>query len=329
MGELKPPFQFSFTLDTEPDDLWANRPELTFEHFRRLPEFHRKMRAAGAKPVYLTTSEVAQDPGARAVLRQFLDEGGCEIGAHFHSWTREWPFPVPDLSWRGSRLHAMAHQLGQGVEEAMLDYTCGELASAFGVRPASYRGGRWSLSRDTITSLRNCGIEVDSTVTPGIVWKDQRHTLLDGPDFSRSSRFPSSLSRAMGGGDDRQGPLEIPVGSAWFPEWGEHAGDVVRKQLKRVGDHTPIRAGHRLLRPTRCSVEDMTAVMKSLKKAGVPVWVLMIHSSEISPCNPLPNEEEVQKFVDRCERIVQVALELGAVSSTLTEAAAGLRGSFA
>jgi hypothetical protein len=51
----------------------------------------------------------------------------------------------------------------------------------------------------------------------------------------------------------------------------------------------------------------------------------MIHSSEIAPCKPLPTEDEVRKFVDRCERIAQIAVELGAVGVTLAEAAAGLR----
>ncbi len=284
------------------------------------------MRGAGSKLVYLTTSEVVQDTKARAVLRKCLDDGGCEIGAHFHSWTRSWPFPVPDLNWQGARSHAMAHQLGQPVEEAMLSYTCRELASAYGVQPVSYRGGRWSLSRDSITSFKNCGITVDSTVTPGISWRDQRHVLVDGLDYSRSSRFPSSVSRATGGGDDPHGPIEIPVGAAWFPAWGEQASDSIRKNLVRIGARLPIRAGHRWLRPTRASVEDMTAVMKSLKAQAVPVWVFMIHSSEIAPCQPLPTEDEVRAFVDRCEQIAQVAVELGAVGATLRDAEARLRG---
>lgn len=287
------------------------------------------MRGAGARPVYLTTSEVVQNPKARAVLRKCLDDGASEIGAHFHSWTRSWPFPVPDMNWQGARLHAMAHQLGQGVEEAMLGYTCREIASAYGIQPVSYRGGRWSLSHDSVTSLKNCGIVIDSTVTPGISWRDPRHILVDGADFSRSSRFPSSVSRAMGGGDDPQGPLEIPMGSAWFPAWGERAGDTVRNNLIRLGSHTPIRAGRHWLRPTRESVKDMTAVMKSLKAAAVPVWVFMIHSSEIAPCQLLPTEDEVRKLVDRCERISGIAVEMGAVGATLTEAAEGLRGQVA
>src|SRR6202035_5849383 len=85
-------FLFCFTVDTEPDNLWANRPVLSFEHFRRLPEFHQSICGAGARPTYLTTSEVAESVEARKALEACRDHYPCEIGAHYHTWTREWPF---------------------------------------------------------------------------------------------------------------------------------------------------------------------------------------------------------------------------------------------
>ena len=129
----RPRFSFCFTLDTEPDDLWANRPNLSFEHFKRLTAFHRRIVDAGARPTYLTTSEVAEDSSARGALLECMGQGDCEIGAHFHTWTREWPFPVPQLERR--ELHVMAHQLGEEIETAMLEYTCDSIEKAFGSRP--------------------------------------------------------------------------------------------------------------------------------------------------------------------------------------------------
>jgi hypothetical protein len=315
-------FQFCFTLDTEPDDLWADRPTLTFEHFHRLYEFHRRLRAAGARPVYLTTSEVAHSQEGLLALHRCLEDGGCEIGAHFHTWTREWPFPVPDLRDPGK--HAMAHKLGQPTEEAMLAFTCNALRRAFHVQPASYRGGRWSLSPGSATSLRNCGIQVDSTVTPGITWQDRSHPLADGPDFRLAPRHPVSVSEVFGGPPDMDGPLEIPVGSAWFPSWAAGKPDVIQRYFKRLG-RIGLRLGYRWLRPTYSSVEDMIATMKSLRNSGIPVWVFMIHSSEIAPCKPLPTEHDVRKFVDRCERVVGAAIELGAHPATLMEAGRAVR----
>ncbi len=53
-------FHFCFTLDTEPDDLWSDRYPLTYEHYRRSPEFHRQPLKAGARPTFLTTSEAVE-----------------------------------------------------------------------------------------------------------------------------------------------------------------------------------------------------------------------------------------------------------------------------
>ena len=153
-------FLFCFTVDTEPDNLWANRSVLTFEHFRDLPGFHERICDAGAAPTYLTTSEVAESLEGQRSLDRCRERHVCEIGAHFHTWTREWPFPVPDLG--NPRLHAMAHRLGQKIEQAMLSFTCDALHRAFNIEPRSYRGGRWSLGPDSEQSLRNCGISVDS-----------------------------------------------------------------------------------------------------------------------------------------------------------------------
>jgi hypothetical protein len=235
---------------------------LTFDHFSRLGSFHQRICGAGGRPAYLTTSEVAQAPEARDPLRSCLAQGNCEIGAHFHTWTREWPFHLPDLGT--PRQAALVHQLGQSAEEAMLAYTCRELHQAFGVRPVSYRGGRWSLSRESATSLRNCGITVDSTVTPGIDWKDTSHPLVDGPDYTRASRNVSTVSEVFGAPPIKGDPLEIPVGAAWFPSWLATSSAFVRKQFSRVGHRAGLRLGHRWLRPTYTSVADMVATMKSL-----------------------------------------------------------------
>jgi hypothetical protein len=318
-----PEFLFCFTVDTEPDNLWGNRPVLSYEHFRQLPEFHQSLCRAGARPTYLTTSEVAESEAARKALEVCRDRYPCEIGAHYHTWTREWPFSVPDL--RTPPLHAMAHQLGQQVEEAMLSYTCEALRRAFRTEPRSYRGGRWSLGPESETSLRNCGISVDSTVTPGIDWRDSSDILVSGPDYRKASRHPHTVSGVFGKPAGSDGVLEIPVGAAWFPSLTRHCGRFATRQLSRVGRLTRTRLGHRWLRPTGVALPDMIATMKSLRADRVPVWVFMIHSSEILPCKPLPTQADVEAFSQRCEGAVVAAVELGAKPATLTEAAVAVR----
>ncbi len=314
-----PPFRFCFTLDTEPDDLWANRGSLGFEHFRRLAGFHERLAGAGARCTFLTTSEVAEDTGARKAVTRCMESYPGEIGAHVHTWTRSWPFSIPDLG--SPPLHAMAHRLGQEVEEAMLAHTCETLRRAFDVKPTSHRGGRWSLGPDSARSLGRCGIRVDSTATPGQSWADGRHPLLDGPDYGRWPREPSLLSEILGPGDGRDGVLEIPVGAAWIPPFSRRMPPLLHRAWSRLGKVVGLPLGYRWLRPTHTPLRDMVATLRQLKADGVPAWVIMIHSSEIAPCTPLPREEDVALFVERCVGIVEAAVQLGAEPSTLTEAA--------
>jgi hypothetical protein len=221
----------------------------------------------------------------------------------------------------------MAHQLGQSLEEAMLAFTCDQLRSAFAVDPQSYRGGRWSLGPESELSLKNCGIIVDSSVTPGISWQDSRHVLLDGPDYRRASSYPQPLASVFLQPTRANGVLEIPVGSAWFPFRAEHLAAFAQRQLARVGRLSGLRLGYRWLRPTHVALADMVATMKSLLSRDIPVLVFMIHSSEIIPCDLLPTEEQVDAFVKRCEDAVSVAIELGIEPATLIEAARKIQAS--
>jgi hypothetical protein len=312
-------FYFCFTLDTEPDNLWEPFSGLRFEHFVRLYDFHQVLTACGAKPVYLTTSEVAESPEAARVLARILATGRAELGAHFHTWTRKWPFEVPPLGV--PPLQAMAHQLGQPLEERMLRFTCDTLRRVFGVQPRSYRGGRWSFNQDTVRSLLNTGIVIDSTVTPGRTWQDASHPLLDGPDFRESPRHPFYHR------NDSDGPnvgteevLEVPVGAGFVsPGWFGAGNGLVARARRRLNVHLGRPQGWLWLRPSSMSRPQLRACMETMRRDNVKVWVSMIHTSEIIPCSKLPTETEVKAFVQRCQQLIEDAVAMGATCATLLE----------
>lgn len=311
-------FRFCFTVDTEPDNLWENQATYSFDSFRRLPAFHRLLIEAGSRPTYLTTSEVVESDLGRAAIENCLSVGGCEIGAHFHTWTREWPFDVPNIG--KAPVMAMAHILGRGVEERMLSYTCESIYKTLGIEPKSYRGGRWSFGPESPRILARCGITVDSTVTPGLSWRDKTNCLVDGPDFRFAPESPFSvLDRGVNG----SAPLvELPVGTAPFPRaWKSlFRRQYFERYLHAIGKRTGLTLGYHWLRPTFSSIENMRAVMRALKSRHCSVWVFMIHSSEIIPCKLLPTEERVRGFTERCLSAISHAKELGAEPATLTEA---------
>jgi hypothetical protein len=313
-------FYFCFTLDTEPDDLWEPFTGLRFEHFKRLFAFHQSLAERGARPVYLTTSEVADDPEAAPVLEKILATGQAELGAHFHTWTRTWPFEVPALG--APPLQALAHQLGQPLEEKMLHYTCDTLERVFGIRPQSYRGGCWSFNPHSVRSLRNCGIAVDTTVTPGKTWHDSQHVLLDGPDFRHFPRHPFYWQvDSAEWKNDSGAVLEFPVGASFVPPgWLGSLRNPIGKLARRFATALGKPHSWLWLRPTLMTQSRLSACLRLLRDDNIPVWVAMIHSSEIIPSHKLPTEEAVKRFIQRCLQLVEDAVELGATCVTLTEA---------
>jgi len=311
-------FFFCMTVDTEPDDLWRNTGKQTFRHFDQLLSFHENLAARGARPTYLTTSEVVENQSSRKVMERIVNTGTAKIGAHFHSWTRSWPFQLPDLGT--PPVHANAHQLGQSYEEQMLDYTCRATKRTLGIQPTSFRGGRWSLNGQSVKSLTNCGINVDTTITPGISWEDSSHPLQSGPDFRDYPRYPFYVSRESLEPKSEGSVLELPVGSNFIPDRTtalDHS--FPRKVTRKVWNTLGRSYGALWLRPTLQSSTQLRCCLKGMHRDSVPVWVAMIHSSEIIPCKPLPTEREVSRFIDRCYTLVDYARKLGATCETLEE----------
>jgi len=310
-------FKVCFTLDTEPDNLWNYGANITFENLTKLPCFHKRMLETGAHLSYLPTSEVSNDKQGANAIGKILDMGSAEIGAHFHTWTREWPFEIPNIT--NPPIQALAHQLGQDIEEKMLAETCSDIRNAFKVDPKSFRGGRWSFGLNTPISLSNCGIEVDSTITPGMSWRDKSHSYLDGIDWRNQTSQPQLLYPL-----NSKPIVELPVGSATIlpPKYTITENDslqykIASKAYRLFGKQF----GVYWLRPSSMTLTDMCSVIMHLKEKKVPVWVIMIHSSELIPCKPLPTSRHVQDFINRCIGIFEYALEAGAEPATLHQAA--------
>lgn len=313
-------YGFCFTLDTEPDNLWQVGGPIEFQHVERLRGFHDALVESGARPTYLTTSEFAEHATAQRVMQSIMNQGNAEIGVHFHTWTRPWPFEVPDL---GNPLQpALAYRLGSEIEEKMLQYTCKTIKKFWEIEPRSFRGGRWSLSGQSLRALRNCGIKIDSTVTPGLSWCDKSHFLVDGPDFSRSIRFPHFMAGDSLEPSSEGDIFEIPVGTACFPRrHSSKSAPPVRSFATKVLQKLGFSYGIIWLRPTVYSRTQMLSCLRELKRLDVPVWVAMIHSSEIIPCRYFKTESAVKAFWRRCFDLVHDALEMGAAAMTLSEAA--------
>ena len=150
------------TIDTEADNQWsvAGRRRPFFQNIRALPRVEALFEKYGVRPTYLLTHDVASDAESARYFKKLVKEDRCEVGAHFHPWTTP-PITEEEVE-EGTYPH---HLPAERHYEKMVCLTR-TIEEAIGVRPVSFRAGRWGFNGDSILLLSKLGYRVDSSVTP-------------------------------------------------------------------------------------------------------------------------------------------------------------------
>jgi hypothetical protein len=304
-------------IDTEGDNQWdaTARTHQTFENIYALPRLHQLFARHGVRPTYVITHPVATDPRSAAVLRELLAGGDCEIGAHHHVWE------TPPCTHEDIQRHAYASTLPRQQFEDQLAALTGAIESAVGVRPVSYRSGRFGFSADHVSALEAQGYLVESSVAP-LFYEAHK----GGPEFVEAPLTPYFLAYDNATRAGTSNLLEVPVSAGlnrWLPRrlqylYARAPSPYTTKRLLRVLGLLRLR----WLRPSYSSLEDMTALARDLARAGEPVLNLLFHSSEAivggSPYNR--TQGQLDAFCDRLERFLTFATrDLGAKPVTFAE----------
>jgi hypothetical protein len=288
------------SIDTEEEGLWSNvyRPVgNSCRNVMWLPRLHQIFTRLGVKPTYLVDYPVVTDRVARSILGELAAGGASEIGAHLHPWC------TPPLE-RGDRGRVTyPHLLPPDVQQAKLETLCAAIASAFGVRPTSYRAGRWGFDASTVPVLERLGFAVDTSVRP--LWWDRG---VGAPSFRRAPVMPYRLD-----GDDASCPgasrvVEVPVSSAFVGPlpalWARAAAWVpaapgMRWALERLG--------LRSLLPEQQTLPEMCTLVDALVARGVPVLNVMFHSTTAMPgATPFVRDRaQLARFVARVEGLLE------------------------
>lgn len=304
-------------IDTEGDNQWdaAARANQRFENIYALPRLHALFARHGVRPTYVITYPVATDARSQEVLRTLHAAGDCEIGAHHHAWE------TPPCTADDVHRHAYASSLPRAQFESQLARLTDAIEAAVGVRPVSYRSGRFGFSAAHVAALERLGYEVESSVAP-LFYEAHKQ----GPDFVEAPLTPYFLAYDSATRPGTSDVLEVPVSAGLDRRWPKRLQYLYARapqpyQTKRVLRKLGI-AHVRWLRPSYSSLEDMTALARDLAHAGEPVLNLLFHSSEAivggSPYNR--SEAELASFCDRLERFFDFAVgTLKAAPATLAE----------
>ena len=310
------------TIDVE-EDQWGIVPhgQATAKNVYRLPRLQALLNEFGIIPTYLVTYPVMQDSYAVGILREIVEAGECEIGAHCHPWNTP-PFNEP-LSKRNSMLcnlpATLQYEKLQRLHEAIqlnVDRS-----------PRAFRSGRWGFDTEVARNLLRLGYRIDTSVTPYTSWVQTA-----GPDFSCCSPQPYAFAPNVHTGHSWNEVLtEIPATIGYlhgeFQACATLADRLNRAPFGRfkVGG---LLSHLRLLRKVWLSPEmetpaRMMQLVRQMRHQQYEWLNLVFHSSALlEGCGPFVRSRgDEQAFLKRLRTFLCAAVKEGILCVSLSEAA--------
>lgn len=286
------PAKLLVTVDTEEAFDWSkpySRSETNVEHVKHQGLAQRIFERFGVKPIYIIDYPVATQESGYRLLREWQQDGRCEIGAHLHPWVNP-PFEE-EISARNS----YPGNLAPGLERAKLARLVDQIEQNFGKRPQFYRAGRYGIGPSTGAILEELGFKFDSSVVPRTDFSHDH-----GPDFADFDTSPFWF------GPQRR-VLEIPLTAGWcglLRDRGPQLWPVVHGAWA-MRLHVPgIFARSGLLERIRLTPEgnsfaELKRLTDVLFRAGVRLFNFTYHSPSLESGNTpyVRNSGELRRFL--------------------------------
>jgi len=272
-----------FTIDTEPDNVWADHRSSTLRNIPELLRLQDLFDRFEARATLLVSYNVLLDDAAVKILQRLAEHHGAEVGAHLHPWETP-PFLENDID----RTHPIyPHELPIENFEAKIEELTRAIRERFG-QPTSYRGGRWGIAAEHLPILERHGYTVDTTVTPGIDWRGT-HGLprnekgLGGIDFRSYPTFPYVPSHRDMERPGEDGISEIPVTMGFSRAVPGFLGRLVSlwpntigRLLRRTDLVRPVWAF-----PAEETRHNLDRMLQQKMDDNSPVTNVALHSSEL------------------------------------------------
>jgi phosphatidylinositol alpha-1,6-mannosyltransferase len=264
------------------------------------------------RPTYLVTYPIATDPAASGVLREYMTDGSCDIGAHLHPWV------TPPLQGNSEERLSFPGNLPPEQERDKLHQLTETIRATFGIQPTVYKAGRYGFGPSTASLLRDEGFLVDTSLIPRT-----RHVASGGPDFSAFDYGPFwfGSSRRM---------LELPVTRALrglladrLPWVYTRAEEEPLSRLHAAALLARTGLAERItLSPEGSDLPAMRRLTQTLLARGERILTLSYHSPSLEPGNTpyVRNAHDLAVFMDRLSGYLSYFRdELGGISLTVRE----------
>jgi hypothetical protein len=317
--------QLIVTIDTEEDTWGVFTPGgHTLKNIERIPDLQELFDSFQVKPTYLVTYPVATDEKSAALFREIEKRGRCEIGMHCHPWN------TPPFEEELNERNSMLCNLPPDLQLKKMSALHGAITENIGVRPLSFRSGRWGYSRTVAENLLKLDYKVDTSVTS---YTDWRH--FHGPDFSDIAPRPFRFSPGDAFREDPGGPLlEIPatIGYlqhfAWSSSLSKALTSKPLRRLRLLGILDRMRLLNKVwLCPELYDGKQMIRLAKSLMKKKYSMINMFFHSTTLMPgLNDFVKTSGDEKiFLRRIKEFLAFTADNGIGSIRLSEASKSIK----
>jgi hypothetical protein len=308
--------RFLVTVDTEEEFDWSGpftREQHGLTHLAHVPRFQALCEANAVKPLYLVDYPVAADGFGAELFSDLLKREVAEVGLQLHPWVN------PPFDEQVGVEASYACNLPPALEREKLRRLFDIVADRLGVRPDSYRAGRYGAGAETPAILAELGIRVDTSVRPFFDYRGQ-----GGPDYSRHPVAPYWVR-------DEQ-LMELPLTSV-FGGLARSGGaklfdrafrsDTMRAVLARSGVLERI-----ALTPEGIPLEKAIAAIDIAVEWQLPVLVFSFHSPSLAVGHTpyVRSEADLEKFYVWWTRVFDHLKATGVRPSTIAEITAAAFG---
>lgn len=270
---------FTMTIDTEEewdwDSGWPCR-NLSVENIGHLPKFQRLCSRHGVATTYFTDQAVFDNAGSRQILLEVARQKNVEIGMHIHPWNTP-PFD-PDLPVNSR--DTFIHNLQPEVIIAKLENVYRRFVDN-GLKPTSFRGGRYSCGPVVQGFLRDKGFLADASVVPYTTWKDP-----GAPDYRHRDLYPVRLPPRRGG-DQPLWEIPLTLGFTRRPyHFWRRAFSCIENswlsKLRLIGIAERVGLVRRVwLNFEQALGRNMLPFLRKLRHMNLPCVCLTVHSSSL------------------------------------------------
>lgn len=268
---------YTITVDTEEEWDWSSgyrTDSNAVGNIAALSEFQRACDRHGASVTYFVNHSVLASPAAE-VIDSLAQRPDIEIGLHIHAWNTPPLAASVEVPVRDSFLANLPREIALAKLDTVLDGF-----RARGLRPTSFRGGRYSTSDWMQEHLARHGVIADASILPYTTWPDE-----GAPDFRDRDLEP--VRRDFG---DGHWLWEIPLTLAFTRRpWRRWS------RLYQLGERRPWRhlrlvgiAERLLVKRIWLNLEHPLGdraerLLPVLQAAAVPCINLTLHSSSLWP----------------------------------------------